>query len=482
MVFRGKSKAEAVAGPKGQKQNTANALPHVATVMEAQIKAPKAPEAQDTMSVSHSNGLVVKAETEERGLAAIEGGEPGTLGLPSLADARAVVLPFAIAVFLLFFMAALWCKGGKGETGDRPVLPASSLRDQVEALPLLKAQELEMMMFHSPQPQQSDEKVQHHETLRQPLRPDTLLRLQGRIVDRGRGKGTLTAPLSQQECVLFSTSVSATCHDDDGTHLPILASQSCSVNFAIALLDAPHVHLPIRGEDVLLFDMQSSFHEELPFAKAPEEWQDFVLAHPMDGKMVASRAKLFAEGMVLGFHEVALRPGDVVTCVGEIRTGHDGSWALWPAAPASAALDKHSAEKSDQYLPEKVFVSNDSRILSSAGRRAVLEPTGAVPLPKPLLPSGATAVTNTLSAPQQATAASPKAGPREFDDAMLRLKDAMRGALREVRTSEDQSRAQEERGASKENPAQEEAARHEPQVPNLLPADDFYSDEKKEIV
>lgn len=425
MVFRGKSSSEAKAPQAHDQSPTTNSTSTAPPSKHAN------PKAQDTTTVINSEGIVVAEVTTERGLAAIESEDLSTGALQ--VDTRGAVLTTTMVVLVLFVAVALWFSARVHRGG------MTGVRVQVEALPISKAQEIEMIQSGN----WSDS------ALHQPLSPNVVVRLQGRIV--GGGQETLVAPLSKRECILFSSSVSAL--PRDGIHPPPLAFHSRCTNFTVALLDAPHVKLAVYGEDVLLFDMnKSSCHEELPFATAPKHWQEFATAHPAADKAHSSSA-LRADVAALSFREVTLQEGAVVTCVGEVRRGPDGSLCLWPSTSASMPVDPGGIQKPSpargsgwcrvrgQLQPHKVLVSDDSSLLCTQSQASGNECKIEVPV-KPLLPSGATAAPiekapeeegeRALGPSSQKVASASQAPPaQEFDAAMVRLKNVMRSALRE---------------------------------------------------
>jgi hypothetical protein len=212
----------------------------------------------------------------------------------------------------------------------------------------------------------------------QPMSPGLVFRLEG-IVTVGR-QGKLVAPLSKQDCVHFSASAASKRHD--GIHALPVAFQSVCVDFTITLLDAPHVQVAVSGQDVALFDIKKgTTQDQRRFSESPDHWQDFILTHRAFGTIGASSAALRSENASLEFREVALVAGSVVTCVGELRRGHDGVLRLAPFEDVSAE-HRGSAQsgifaepwRTSWERPEakaakstqKVFVSDDRRLLKAS--------------------------------------------------------------------------------------------------------------------
>merc|ERR1719359_2789700 len=166
-----------------------------------------------------------------------------------------------------------------------------------------------------------------------PLNPGVVVRLQGRVLPGSQGK--LIAPLSRRDCVHFSASASVKRHD--GIHALPVAFHSMCVDFIISLLDAPEIKIKVCGHDVALFDSDKGMtQDQRRFSDSPDHWQDFILTHRASGAEAQSSAALRSESTSLEFREVALVAGAVVTCVGELRQGHDGVLRLFPCGELHA--------------------------------------------------------------------------------------------------------------------------------------------------
>eukprot|EP00746_Dinoflagellata_sp_MGD_P133993 gnl/MRDRNA2_/MRDRNA2_67786_c0_seq1.p1 gnl/MRDRNA2_/MRDRNA2_67786_c0~~gnl/MRDRNA2_/MRDRNA2_67786_c0_seq1.p1 ORF type:complete len:551 (-),score=85.07 gnl/MRDRNA2_/MRDRNA2_67786_c0_seq1:120-1772(-) len=213
----------------------------------------------------------------------------------------------------------------------------------------------------------------------QPLSPGLVHRLQGTVTAGRQGK--LVAPLSKRECVHFSASASTKRHD--GIHALPVAFHSVCVDFTLALLDAPDVQVTICGQDVALFDSKMCVTEDQRrFSDSPDHWQDFILTHRAPGATGVSSAALRSDSGSLEFREVALATGSIVTCMGELRQGHDGVLRLFPCGEIGVQRPsddtklgkfgdtwRTSWEKPETITsmktPEKVLISDDKSLLKT---------------------------------------------------------------------------------------------------------------------
>lgn len=212
----------------------------------------------------------------------------------------------------------------------------------------------------------------------EPLNPGVVLRLQGTVVAGSQGK--LIAPLSRRDCVHFSASVSSKRHD--GINALPIAFHSVCVDFTLTLLDAPHIQISVYGQDVSLFDItRGTTQDQRRFSESPDHWQDFILTHRAPGHVGATSASLRSENASLEFREVALFAGAIVTCVGELRRGHDGMLRLFPCEDVSAVQNndapipnmvgerwRTSWERPDAKnakAPDKVLISDDTQLLQA---------------------------------------------------------------------------------------------------------------------
>lgn len=163
-----------------------------------------------------------------------------------------------------------------------------------------------------------------------PLKPGKLVRIQGRVVPESQG--SLVAPLSSQQCVMYSASISHQRHD--GIHQPV-AFRSESTDFAIELSGSPTLRIAVHSQDVALFDMvEGKLVREYSLAEAPDAWRAFLLAHCVPGQDASSSVSLGTDDSALDFRESALVQGAEVTCIGEIARDRNGSLALLPWRPS----------------------------------------------------------------------------------------------------------------------------------------------------
>jgi len=147
--------------------------------------------------------------------------------------------------------------------------------------------------------------------------------------------------LTKRPCVLFSAGVSQRTHD--GMHPVSVAFAQNYVSFEVSLLDAPDMRIHVKGDDVLLFDLEDGRHiATSAFDVAPEHWQTFALTrrnlNEHGGNTVLQYSRNF-EGCELDFQECALLVGARVTIVGELHRRADGRFMLQPwhdtASPAT---------------------------------------------------------------------------------------------------------------------------------------------------
>mmetsp|Transcript_106211 Transcript_106211/g.298632 ORF Transcript_106211/g.298632 Transcript_106211/m.298632 type:complete len:624 (-) Transcript_106211:353-2224(-) len=161
-----------------------------------------------------------------------------------------------------------------------------------------------------------------------PMRSRHALRLEAQVLDPGIADG-LVAPLTKRRSVLYLAHVSRRVHH--GIPAIPVAFASKSIDFQVALVDSPNVHIFVSGDQVRLFDMcEGSYACTQAFGDAPFHWQDLVLSHSCSvatGNRQASSA-LRADGDVLDFHECALLVGQIITLVGTLSCGPDGALSL----------------------------------------------------------------------------------------------------------------------------------------------------------
>lgn len=157
------------------------------------------------------------------------------------------------------------------------------------------------------------------------------LRFRARIYGTQPGASALVAPLSEDACVLYKTSVSLPEAADDTEKIIHKAER---VDFLATLEGTPDVQILVRGEEVKMFHMRSGqTAETLPLSAAPTHWQSFVSSDsPTHGS-----AGLRNEHPLM-FKEETLRIGELVTLVGDLHKDVAGQLMLWPA-PKSAGSE-----------------------------------------------------------------------------------------------------------------------------------------------
>jgi len=279
-------------------------------------------------------------------------------------DQRFMALPLGVALLSATAVLCVWL------FWTLRFGPTPGVREQIEALHVSTANEIQDLF---------QMKERYDCCHFQPLSPGLTLRLQGTVTPGRQGK--LVAPLSRRDCVHFSASASSKRHD--GIHaLPVAFHSVCS-DFSITLLDAPHITIVVYGQDVALFDSKNgTTQDQRRFSESPDHWQDFILTHRAPGAVGVCSAALRSDANFLEFREVALVAGTVVTCVGELRQGHDGVLRLFPCGeggvhrPADGAGAqpgifrerwRTSWERPEAMAavktPEKVLISDDKRLL-----------------------------------------------------------------------------------------------------------------------
>lgn len=239
---------------------------------------------------------------------------PGEMSSGSHTGAMGAAL-FASAV-LMFFLVDWWRNPGV----------ATSVRWRAAGMRVTTGVELQSMFGMLGK--------DHNVAVAKPLSPGILMRIQGRVVAREPGD-VLCAPLSSRPCVIYSASVSH--HRNDGVHQPPLAFHSSGVDFAVQLLDAPHLSVGVHHHDAALFDMNNGrYASENTFAEACEQWRSFAWAHLTAGadvsQSVTNRTGAGFDGK-LEFRECALVLGASITIVGEVAQNRDGGLSLYPWQP-----------------------------------------------------------------------------------------------------------------------------------------------------
>lgn len=208
----------------------------------------------------------------------------------------------------------------------------TNARSQVEDLALCRANEVEKML-------PSSGGYDCH--FSKPLSSNQLIRLEARIEGPATGGTVLTAPLTGQACVLYSAAVSRQLHD--GIRPAPVAFASGSIDFVISLKDSPHIRINLQAEEVSLFDMRRGRHiQRRSFAAAPDKWQDFILSHRAGTEWQTS-SQLQTDGSSLEFQECALLCNTIVTFVGELHRGADGTLSLRPMQSVVGSVSGASA-------------------------------------------------------------------------------------------------------------------------------------------
>lgn len=157
----------------------------------------------------------------------------------------------------------------------------------------------------------------------------------------GLSPGVLQAPLTQRDCVVYSSAVSQQTHD--GMNPVSVAFEQKQINFELSLLDDPQTRIEVRGEDVRLFDIEEGHCAKTEtFDAAPDHWQVFAMRRcgDMAGRVGAVSAPPHFGKEPLHFQEYALLVGAHVTIVGELHRLPDGRLELQPpalSAPVAAA-------------------------------------------------------------------------------------------------------------------------------------------------
>merc|ERR1719433_1934614 len=157
-----------------------------------------------------------------------------------------------------------------------------------------------------------------------------MLRIEARV-QRPRQQTLLTAPFTKRSCVVYSSSVSRMLHDS--VHPVPAAFTSDCIDFQVSLVDAPHIEVEVRGEDVCLFEMRGGGQhvERRGSERLPDTWSDFLMAHRSAPHALGTAAPQQRPGGIpLEMRECALVVGATVTLVGELQRTGDGTLALRP--------------------------------------------------------------------------------------------------------------------------------------------------------
>lgn len=311
----------------------------------------------DTSEIPDQNIDITDSGSHEkvlRGLAAIQQQLPSMM--IKINGGQSIALPAFIAaaifatVMLLWFWASV--RSSKA-TGPRSIVESLKLSYGAQVENLLQA------------------KDRYDSVMQTPLSQGNVMRVQGRVVQGSHGH--LTSPLWQRESVMYSASV--TPKISNGKYGKPITVHSRSVDFAIQLLDAPHIQLAVCGQDAMLFDMNRGIYEkDLTLADAGENWQDFVLDH---AGAEHTSAAFESDDLMFQFREVALSLGAVVTCVGEVRRDQYGVLGLWPWQSKKGGIAKVAKDAgADVFDPfgsdlEKVLISDDSSLFPKSSKHTI---------------------------------------------------------------------------------------------------------------
>jgi len=271
-----------------------------------------------------------------------------------------------LTVLLLSVLAVARCSGALGRQcgGDRHKM----LRARVEALAPCSADELRGELRSLPAAAAASSACCGARSgAAQPQRSGRPMRLEACVLGPVDDKA-LFAPLSQQACVHYRTSVSEQPLEKQqqqqqqqqseqsqhqrqrgrGKHSrPAVAFCSEGIDFVVVPVDAPDLHIEVRGDDVQLFDMHRGRSTKLQrLATAPDHWQAFALLHRTRSAAAGAAARsslgggacgaaassrlLQGDGPLLEFEECTLLPGSKVTLVGEVMRDARGRLSLLP--------------------------------------------------------------------------------------------------------------------------------------------------------
>jgi len=164
--------------------------------------------------------------------------------------------------------------------------------------------------------------------LSRPKSTQQLLRLEVRV-QRPRQQTLLVAPFTKRPCVVYSCSVSRLLHDS--AHVVPSAFAADSIDFQVSLVDAPHIEVEVRGDDVCLFEMRGGGQhvERRRSDRLIDTWRDFMMTHRTAPHSLGASPPPQG-GIPLEMRECALVVGATVTLVGELHRTGDGGLALRP--------------------------------------------------------------------------------------------------------------------------------------------------------
>eukprot|EP00405_Crypthecodinium_cohnii_P008251 CAMPEP_0206423426 /NCGR_PEP_ID=MMETSP0324_2-20121206/2672_1 /ASSEMBLY_ACC=CAM_ASM_000836 /TAXON_ID=2866 /ORGANISM="Crypthecodinium cohnii, Strain Seligo" /LENGTH=632 /DNA_ID=CAMNT_0053887981 /DNA_START=377 /DNA_END=2275 /DNA_ORIENTATION=+ len=212
----------------------------------------------------------------------------------------------------------------------------------VDALPKIGLAELQRIL---------PEEHQYDCPMVKAVRSNVVVRLEARVLPPANPADVLTAPLSNKECLLYSATVVKQAADAS-QNLP-LAFAMATLDFRVALLDAPEVEIQVQGSDVSLFAMVNGCYLQKRRAdRISEHFHDFMTAHrtfPHPSFNVRSGHTL------LEFKELSLSAGAIVTIVGELHRDSLGHLSLRPQSDA----ERPSVQLDDMFLFGRPSISKD---------------------------------------------------------------------------------------------------------------------------
>jgi len=193
--------------------------------------------------------------------------------------------------------------------------------------------------------------------LSKPLRSRCVLRLEVQVAEPlGPSARPLVAPLTEQECVIFSATVFKRVRGQ-GLALSFAAS---NVDFHVTLLDDPSTHIEVMGMDVSMFEMYTGrFVQTGTFATAPDHYRAFVMNNQVEAAKLR-HDELTTEDAPLEFQESALLIGSKITLVGELCRGPSGTLMLQPLEPEWSGKEPPESHDSCVELAATAAVLADS--------------------------------------------------------------------------------------------------------------------------
>mmetsp|Transcript_78202 Transcript_78202/g.135613 ORF Transcript_78202/g.135613 Transcript_78202/m.135613 type:complete len:568 (-) Transcript_78202:62-1765(-) len=210
-------------------------------------------------------------------------------------------------------------------------------------------------------------------TVLRPMTSQQLVRLEARVEGPLTGNA-LVSPLVQRDCVCYSAAVWK--QGQDCTR-PV-SFKTAGVDFDVVLLDAPHVRIDVRGEDVSLFAMQLGPRmERCAMESAPDHWKDFVVSHQMLAPEHTGTTSTLV-GSDLEFQESLLVLGATVILVGELCRSASGRLSLRPwngdDEETAEAVQVHDAWRTSWEL-----LGCPNKAIEAKGKTSALESPKASP-------------------------------------------------------------------------------------------------------